>query len=637
MIKQKSKKTKIVMALVFLAIFAGLMLFLFSGNNLHIVKEVFRDGATQDEIREALASFGWRGYITIGILSMLQVVFAFLPAEPVQVISGLSFGMWIGGLICLIGVILGNTILYIGYKIFGEKLGQYFETHADFDFSVARKSKKISAIIFILYFLPAIPYGLICLFAASVGLKYPKYIILTTLGVIPSVLIGVGLGHVAISSSWILSIAVFLVLIVLLIFMFRYRDKLFKKINAYIKKRQERELIKTPGPIYKALLTIVLKVGFVSKIKIRYKNRPKKIKGPAIILCNHGSFIDFAYAAMLLKKSRPNYVSARLYFYHNLLGKFMHSLGCHPKSMFTSDIESVKTCLKVINTGGLLAMMPEARLSTVGKFEDVQESTYKFIKKMGVDVYAVKFNGDYLANPKWGKGARRGSLVEVGIDKIICADEFKTLTESELINRVETALDYDEFKWLETKPNVHYKCKTIAEGLENILYLCPHCGKKYSLSSKKNVLTCDSCGKTWTVGDRYQFIDDEKFDNFATWYEWQNKQMEELAAKGEYELRSKVELRHASIDGKSCTRHAGEGECVLNKDGLRYVGTDDGKEIEKFFPMSQIYRLLFGAGEDFEIYEGKQIWYFVPEEKRSAVEWYVASGILKNLETASQN
>ena len=92
-----------------------------------------------------------------------------------------------------------------------------------------------------------------------------------------------------------------------------------------------------------------------------------------------------------------------------------------------------------------------------------------------------------------------------------------------------------------------------------------------------------------------------------------------------------MELRHGSKDGKSFTRHAGEGVCTLTKAGLRYCGSEDGQEIEKFFPLSQIYRLLFGAGENFEIYEGKEIWYFRPEEKRSCVTWYVVSGLLKEL------
>jgi hypothetical protein len=43
------------------------------------------------------------------------------------------------------------------------------------------------------------------------------------------------------------------------------------------------------------------------------------------------------------------------------------------------------------------------------------------------------------------------------------------------------------------------------------------------------------------------------------------------------------------------------------------------------------YRLLFGAGEDFEVYVGETIHYFVPDERRSCVEWYMASAILYDL------
>ena len=52
--------------------------------------------------------------------------------------------------------------------------------------------------------------------------------------------------------------------------------------------------------------------------------------------------------------------------------------------------------------------------------------------------------------------------------------------------------------------------------------------------------------------------------------------------------------------------------------------------MEKVFSFKEIYRLLFGAGEDFEIYEGKEIWYFVPEEIRASVDYYIASELLKN-------
>lgn len=77
------------------------------------------------------------------------------------------------------------------------------------------------------------------------------------------------------------------------------------------------------------------------------------------------------------------------------------------------------------------------------------------------------------------------------------------------------------------------------------------------------------------------------------------------------------------------TRHAGEGICTLDRTGLTYRGTRDEEEVVKHFPLATIYRILFGAGVDFEVYEGREIWFFVPENKRTAVLWYVVSGLLK--------
>ena len=90
----------------------------------------------------------------------------------------------------------------------------------------------------------------------------------------------------------------------------------------------------------------------------------------------------------------------------------LRTVGAFPKSMFATDLENAKNCLTVLRENRILAMMPEARLSTAGRFEDIQESTYSFIKKAGVNVYTVKICGDYFADPKWGKGFRRGSVVE---------------------------------------------------------------------------------------------------------------------------------------------------------------------------------------------------------------------------------
>ena len=352
-------------------------------------------------------------------------------------------------------------------------------------------------------------------------------------------------------------------------------------------------------------------------------------EGPAIVLCNHGSFIDFLYAAALLWKRYPNFVIARLYFYHKQLGGLLRRLGGFPKSMFANDMESTRNCLRVLRDNGLLVMMPEARLSTVGCFEDIQDRTYSFLKKAGVPVYTVKISGDFLADPKWGKGVRRGSVVEAQLEQLFTPEQLQELTAEEIGRRVEQRLSYDDLAWLRERPRQKYRSRRLAEGLENILTICPRCGGRYTITTEKRTVSCQNCGPLTQMDDRYGFTPDFQFSDFAQWYHWQKEQLrQQITADPQYTLRSKVTLRLPSKDGKTLTRVAGEGTCSLSRSGLVYEGTCDGAERRIEFPRERVYRLLFGAGEDFEIYDGSEILYFQPEERRSAVDWYLVSMLI---------
>lgn len=367
---------------------------------------------------------------------------------------------------------------------------------------------------------------------------------------------------------------------------------------------------------------------FLCGVRIKTVNKVGKPEAPSIILCNHGSFMDFIYAAALVRKSKPHFITARLYFYNSILGFLLRKVGAFPKSMFAMDMENAKNCLTVLKKGEILAMMPEARLSTTGRFEDIQGSTCSFIKKSGVNVYTIKICGDYLADPKWGKGFRRGSLVEVEMDILYTAEQVKDMSQEQLKQGLEERLSYNEFQWLRQRPKVRYKSPRLAEGLENILTTCPSCGQKHTLTTKGEKIFCETCGYLTSLDHRYGFTGDFRFEDLTQWYDWQKALLEkEITENAGYALESKVELRLPGT-GKGLTRHGGYGTCTLSRDGLTYRGTKDEENVQLHFSLQRIYRLLFGAGENFEIYDGTQILYFVPEEKRSAVDWYMASMIL---------
>ena len=66
---------------------------------------------------------------------------------------------------------------------------------------------------------------------------------------------------------------------------------------------------------------------FLSGVRIRTVNKVGKLRKPAIVLCNHGSFIDFIYAAALLRKCKPHFIVARLYFYNSALRWLLRKVG----------------------------------------------------------------------------------------------------------------------------------------------------------------------------------------------------------------------------------------------------------------------------------------------------------------------
>ena len=639
MVVQKKPRYKILIAAGLVIISALLVLFALSGGNVELLESLFTDNLSNEEMRDLLKDFGWRGYIAVTIFAMLQVICTFLPAEPIQVLAGFTFGFGVGLLCCSIGVLFGNALIYMLQNAYGDRLRNFFVRKLNLDLEKIARSSKATLIIFILYFLPAIPYGMICFLAASMGMSFRRYITVTFLGALPSVCIGVALGFMTVTSHWVVSVCIFAALILIAVILFLKKDALFEKLNSFAERHKyasATKVQKVNGFVMTVLYIGVRLYLFLCGVHLKTVNKVGKPEEPAIVLCNHGSFIDFIYAAALLRKYKPHFIVARLYFYNNILSWLLRQVGAFPKSMFAMDMENAKNCLTVLKNQEILAMMPEARLSTAGRFEDIQDSTYSFIKKSGVHVYTIKISGDYLADPKWGKGFRRGSIVEAELDLLYTAQQVKSLSLDEIKRGIVQRLTYDEFLWLQQHPNIRYHSPRMAEGLENILSVCPVCGRKHTLTTKKKQIFCQHCGYLTALDNRYEFTGDFRFRNLAQWYDWQMALLEaEIGQQEDYALSSQVELRLPG-NGNGLTRHGGYGVCTLTREGLTYTGTKDGESVTLHFSIRRIYRLLFGAGENFEIYDGTQILYFVPEEKRSAVDWYMASRILhdKAAETA---
>ena len=622
------KRKIFINSLRFIAVIA-LFVFALSQGGFELVKNLINGNLVEQTLINNIKSLSIPGVVGFLLLCVLHALFIEIPAFAVPFLSASAFGFWYGVLICLIGFIVGNTLLYVLNKKFG-----LLNEVTCFDCAKIKKCKNSKIMLMFAIVNPGIPYYEVSRYLTSK--KFIPYAIKTTLLALPQIVVYALIGALLIDFNilaWLIGIVLFTVFaIVFRILRRQFRKSYEKTVTEKAVEYTSDTVIKKQNPVLYFIFKHALKV-FV-KLKVRFSAKVEaEIKGPAIVLCSHGSFTDFLYCAMLLNEYKPYFIVARMYFYHSKLAWLIKKLGCFPKSMFSADIENVKNCMKVLQNGGVLNMMPEARLSTVGSFEGIQPTTYKFIKKMGVPVYGLKINGSFFSNPKWGDGIRKKSKVEATLSLIASKEEMQDITEEDLKKRITQTISYNDFEWVKNTPDAIYKSKTLAEGLENVLFTCPHCKKQFTIKTKGRKIYCTHCGFNRELDQKYYFTEQTPFKHFGEWYEYQKQIVkQEVLLTQNYSYSDNVILKHRSYDGKTILRTAGEGVCTLTKDGLTYVGSDDGEMVEKSFKLKVIYRLLFGAGENFEVYDGKQIYYFVPPDTRSCVKWYILSEILNESE-----
>jgi len=114
-----------------------------------------------------------------------------------------------------------------------------------------------------------------------------------------------------------------------------------------------------------------------------------------------------------------------------------------------------------------------------------------------------------------------------------------------------------------------------AEGLERILYRCPHCGAEGLMKGECTTLTCGGCGKVYRMdmlGQLEAEDGDSAFSHIPHWYAWQREQVRREIEEGTYHLDTPVEIGML-VDFKA-VHMVGSGRLVHNGEGFTLTGCD---------------------------------------------------------------
>ncbi|MDL2318343.1 VTT domain-containing protein [Eubacteriales bacterium OttesenSCG-928-A19] len=161
---------------------------------------------------------------------MLQIIIAFIPGEPVEILAGVLFGTWGGLLLCMIGSIIASTTVFAVTRRYGLPLVyRLFGREKVENFVFFRDSQKVETAAFLLFLLPGTPKDMLTYIAGVSRIKMSRFLMITTFARIPSIITGTIAGD-ALLDNWKLSLCVFILTGVFGVIGLRYRNR----IESYI-------------------------------------------------------------------------------------------------------------------------------------------------------------------------------------------------------------------------------------------------------------------------------------------------------------------------------------------------------------------------------------------------------------------
>ena len=191
-------------------------------------------------IKEKADAFGPLGWVLFLGLQLLQVIVAFIPGEPIEILSGVLFGAFGGMFLCLIGIMLGTIAVYYLVKAVGKPLVFAFVPEEKFEhFKIFQDEKKLEVLIFILFLIPGTPKDTLTYIVPLTKVKPLKFFLLSTLARIPSVIGSTIIGRSIGNGNWFLAVWVFVIAAAIGLVGIFFNDKLIYSIKEKHKKQKD--------------------------------------------------------------------------------------------------------------------------------------------------------------------------------------------------------------------------------------------------------------------------------------------------------------------------------------------------------------------------------------------------------------
>lgn len=197
------------------------------------------DAAKLAEFQAQVASLGFGGWLLLFAIQYVQIVAAFIPGGPIQVVAGALFGAWGGLAICVGGTVLATATVFFIVSRYGHAVISIFVEEKDItSYKFLTSEKNLERLILLLFFIPGTPKDALTYLFALTRIKMSRFMLLSTLARMPAMLASLLAGDSIVDGNWRRAAILFVILSAVSAFGFFAQKLLRSRIHARRSKRK---------------------------------------------------------------------------------------------------------------------------------------------------------------------------------------------------------------------------------------------------------------------------------------------------------------------------------------------------------------------------------------------------------------
>lgn len=353
----------------------------------------------------------------------------------------------------------------------------------------------------------------------------------------------------------------------------------------------------------------------VEKYKPKHKN--------FIVISNHSDALDPIYVLCSLRRyirivmGDHVILNPVVRFILQTLSGWIVKGRDNPPSVLINDIKAS------ISEGVPVGLYAEGAITPNGETGFFSPRTGQLVKDLGVALITYRVKGGFFHTPRWGTGLRNGRVYGRVVNEY-SPEQLSEMTAEEVNEVIKNDIYVNAFE--EQKKQLrHYKGKNLAQHIERILYICPHCKSVGTLHSKGQYLECD-CGYKVEFGRDGFFHQCENpliFDSVLDWDKWQKIIWKEkvlstpdgelIFEECEQPVYSLVKRKKIKLSDNAILR--------LYKDRFEIVLNENETII---LPVEKLKLVLNVSVEAIMFYDGELFLYVKSKEPRAAAKYVAA-------------